>query len=267
MKPEDELKSENALLKLKLQLEHGMNMSESSELGPEMENEWLNNIYLFEQQHKNAKQVKVFEVIGCPAFKKHDELNKEETSKELNRLLDLMAEKEIVLDILCQYDDLVIYRFVTEELFEHEMDGIRIPGMVLHFIYEEFYPNHDYDLRRYATEFIETLLSGKWNSEFDTSTLASMVQFFGKDYDNDAISNIILAFQESYGSFKIEELEIENVNFNIERENATVQIQLTYSAQPPGGSNMIHAGKSILGFIMQWDYWRINSFRLPGFGN
>ena len=38
---EDELKAENNLLKLKLGLEHGMKMSETGNLSPDVENQWL----------------------------------------------------------------------------------------------------------------------------------------------------------------------------------------------------------------------------------
>ncbi len=266
MKSEEEIKSSNALIKLKLELEYGMKTSESSALNPEIENEWLNTVYRFEQQYKNAKNVKVYELIGSPAFKKHDKLGKEEISIELNHVLNLLAEKEIVLDCLCQYDDRIIYRFITEELFEHTVDDIQIPGMVIHFIYEEFHPNHDYDLRRYATDFIEAILSRKWDSEYDTSMLSSTVQFSGRDCDNNAISDIILAFQEAYKSFKIEKFEIEKTNFDVDKENASVQIQLVYSAQPFNGNSMLYSGKSIINFLLQWGFWRIVSFQLPGLG-
>ena len=45
--PEEELKADNELLKIKLELEHGMQHSDSN-LPPEIENQWLNNIYNYE---------------------------------------------------------------------------------------------------------------------------------------------------------------------------------------------------------------------------
>ena len=267
MKSEDELKSENALLKLKLELEHGMKMGESSdEPSPQMENEWLKNVYEFEQQFKNAKRITVYDKIGRPVFKKHDELSREEISKEMNRLLDLMGEKEISLDCICEYDDSVIYRFITEELFEHEMDDMNVPGMVCHFTYEEFHPNHDYDLRRHSKDFVEKLLGKKWNDEFDAYVLNTSVLFAGKEYDRPGISSIIAAFREAHSGFKIKELNIEQVNFNLEQKHADVQIQLTYVAKMPDGNKEVRTGKCPLGFVMdEWDYWSISSFQLPGF--
>ena len=38
-----------------------------------------------------------------------------------------------------------LYRFAVEELFEYEMEDIRIPGMMHGFIYDEFHPDPVYD--------------------------------------------------------------------------------------------------------------------------
>ncbi|MBK6536623.1 MAG: hypothetical protein IPG09_02205 [Ignavibacteria bacterium] len=40
-----------------------------------------------------------------------------------------MEENGIVLDTLCDYEDEVIYKFITEELFREETNNIRIEGM------------------------------------------------------------------------------------------------------------------------------------------
>jgi hypothetical protein len=137
--PQDELKAENELLKIKLELEHGMTHSESK-LSPEMENEWLNYINNFEQRHKDCKRVTVYEFIGKPEFKKPEDLKDEEVEAELDRWLGLMDEKGVSLDVLAEYPPRVIYQFITGELFEHETDDIHIEGMKTWFIYEDFYP-------------------------------------------------------------------------------------------------------------------------------
>jgi hypothetical protein len=39
-----------------------------------------------------------------------------------------------------------LYRFIAEELFFHEMNNVRVKGMVTCFIYEEFHPNAKLDI-------------------------------------------------------------------------------------------------------------------------
>ena len=45
-----------------------------------------------------------------------------------------------------------LYRFTTEELFDHEMNDMNVPGMMSCFTYDEFYPDHEYDNTRTAVE-------------------------------------------------------------------------------------------------------------------
>src|SRR5690606_27607578 len=139
----------------------------NGELPPDIENAWLNHIYDFEKQFKNAKRVKVFERIGKPVVKPLELLNPSEVSVELERIQNIMAEKGIVLDCICDYDDATIYKFIITELFEEETDDIRIEGMFSHFIYEEFHPNHEYDLERHSEDFFTALFTRFFESNFD----------------------------------------------------------------------------------------------------
>jgi len=267
MNSEDELRSENMLLKLKLEMEHGMKMMDTSALDPAMENQWLSDIYKFENQFKEAGQVKIYDKIGRPEYKRIEELKKEEITDELDRISDILAKHRISLDCICDYDDEIIYKFVTEELFQCEVDDILVEGMVQHFIYEEFHPNHEYDLKRYATAFIEKLLTRDWVPDWDQSDLATHIMFQGKEYDMKSISIIILAFQETYHPIHIEEQVIEHVDMNIEKNIASVRLRLSYTTKTGNGKTQLNAGKSIINFKMQDEYWRISGFQLPGFGD
>ncbi len=57
--PEEDLRASTELLRLKLETEHNMVFSDTSDLSPEIENKWLTNIYNFEQQYKKSKRTKV----------------------------------------------------------------------------------------------------------------------------------------------------------------------------------------------------------------
>src|SRR5689334_20001679 len=98
---EDEIRAENALLKLKLELDHGMEASHVSEqLSPAMENAWLNSVLNFEKQLKKAHPVTVFQHLGRPQFKKLDTLRLADVRNETKRLLELMRKKNIFLEHL-----------------------------------------------------------------------------------------------------------------------------------------------------------------------
>src|SRR5690606_10720760 len=205
--PEDELRAENALLKLKLETELGMTASTSGDIDPELEHEFLRNVYELERQFSEGKMTTVYERIGAPAFTAAASLNNDEISRELRRLRAAMEEAGIGLDTLCEYDDEVIYRFITEELFRKEIDDIRIPGMMAHFIYEEFHPNHDYSLRELSRRFIDRVLKGKWDPEYDRADLAEIVALDRKDYSRDAFGEIVRLFQGGRISAEIESFD------------------------------------------------------------
>jgi hypothetical protein len=264
--PEDELRAENEVIKLKLELEHGMlGMGGTPSLEPGIENQWLNHIYNFEQQYKNAKKIRVYDRIGRPAFIKANELTDEQISIELERIISTMGEKGIALDVLAEYDEDVIYKFITEELFEQEIDDMAIEGMVTHFTYEEFHPNHDYDLRNRTEEFVFKLIGNKWSEEFDIIMLADRIFFKDKEYDQAGISAIIKFFQDAHRHLRVEKFEIGSVKFDLETNKAIVQARIQYTAQQPDGPVM-YEGACELNFILQWDYWSISRFLLPGWG-
>lgn len=263
--PEEQIKAENALLKIKLELEHGMDQAETSSLSAEAENGWLNNIYNFEQQYGNAKRIKVYDAIGRPPFKKSTELSADEVSDALKGILSVMKNNALDLDFCCPYDDALIYTFITEELFEHEIDDMSVAGMITHFSYEEFHPNHDYDLRRYSNEFLENLLTRKWNPEFDCSSLSQKVSYKEKEYNNEEIGVIILSFQEER-TFQLDNFEIEQVSFDVEKGEGKVRAHVAYIAYA-GRESQLHQGDAVVNFKYDFGYWVIQGFQLPGFGD
>ena len=158
MTPEEKMRMENELNKIKLQAEFGADFHINENLPADVENDFLKNIMLFEEQFKNHNTVKVFDYIGKPDFKKSTDLDDDEVSFELDRITKIMEANQIALDVINEYDERTIYSFITDELFEHEMNDVRVPGMFMNFTYEEFHPNHDDDLRRATTDYFGYLM-------------------------------------------------------------------------------------------------------------
>ena len=265
--PIEDLMASNEVMKLKLELDHSMVMSDACDLSPETENLWLNYVYNFEKLHKECGRTKVFDLLGRPAFARYDSLTNSQIHRELSGLRALMAEKNIALDCFCEYEDVVIYRFITEELFEFEMDAFIMEGMVRHFIYEEFHPNHDHDLRRYATQFIESILSRPWDEEYDAIMLTNRVAFHGNEHVPKRISSIVLAFQEAHTLIVVEKIEIKNVITDIANNRGMVEAHLAYLVHPRQGKKRLFEGECTIHFLYENDDWSISAFELPGFGD
>lgn len=260
---EDDLHAENNLLKIKLGLEHGMQMQESGSLSPEVENEWLKHVYAFEQQYKDARHIRLFDYIGKPEFRKWDELAPQEISEELKRIRSILAVNNIEVDCICEYDNAVIYKFITEELFSHEVDDMRVPGMVCHFTYEEFHPNHDYDLRRQVSDFLESIFEKQWNKEYDEFALAIKVTFAGKNHARAGISAIITAFQDAHDDMQITRLDITEVIINADITMADVAGSLSASGKRQG-ERVLYEGGCSFHFVRNDGYWYMDRFQIPG---
>jgi hypothetical protein len=141
-----------------LREQYGMLLEGHSEkMSPQAEGEWLDYITEFERQFEHAKQISVRERIGNPEVMPLAQVPDSDLEVELDRMLELLGEHNIMIDFLHEQDEREMYRFITEELLDEMTDDIRIPGMVSHFIYEEFHPNDEDDITAAMDEFLYAL--------------------------------------------------------------------------------------------------------------
>jgi hypothetical protein len=262
--PEDEVRAENELLKLKLEMEHGMSDMDVKSLSTDAENQWLNYIYNFEKEYKDAQRIKVLEFIGNPTYKSISEIEADEIPQELERVLGIMADNNVAIDFICDYADELKYRFITEELFECETDNMRIDGMMHCFIYEEFHPNHDYDLRRHGEDFLRWLFTKTWTEDCAKYEMTKTIRFQDKEYDGHGITQIILAFQDEAKKFDVKNNLITEVSFDMDQLKGHVKIALSYDKYWTDGSITEHSGDCYLYFESEYDWWGLSGFSLPG---
>src|SRR5690606_18578056 len=265
LSPEEELRAENNMLKLKLKLEYGMQETDTSSLPPHIENDWLKYIEAFEKQYRDAKSVTVYEFIGKPPFKPIDALIPEQVGPELNRLFTIMGDHDVALDCICKYDDAVIYRFLTEELFPHQMDMIRIPGMTHHFIYEEFHPKHELDLRQQAEQFLRSHYRDKWDEEIDGIALARRLNWSGKKHSRSSMSAIISTFQDAHRSLRLRKFAVRELAIDPDLYYADITGFISAYGKRADGQAVRYAGPGDIHFIRQDEFWYISEFSIPGF--
>lgn len=120
--------------------QYDMTVFEDSDLPAHVEGQFLDYITEFERQWESAKQLPLRDFVGNPSPPPLAALSPTEVSRELTKILDTFAEHNVNVDFLTDVTEAEAYRFITEELLDEEVDDIRIPGMNLNFIYEEFYP-------------------------------------------------------------------------------------------------------------------------------
>lgn len=119
-------------------------------LSAEFENDWLDYILELEQKFDQAKRITVREKIGDPPVQPLSNLSMEAVGPALTALLELLLTHAIVVDILGDVDEADLYRYLTEELLDEEVDNIHIEGMVSHFIYS----TPENDVQMWVEEFV-----------------------------------------------------------------------------------------------------------------
>lgn len=268
--PEEQLRIENELLKLKLQAETGADLYELSEMPPDVENAFLNNILAFERQLDSMAEVPIFEILGKPDdFKNESELSDAEIDRELERLTDLMRDKSLEVGFGGEYDNRLKYKFITEELFLHETQQFDIPDMVNHFMYEEFHPNHKLSIEALAQEFLDNWLT----KTMDAETWVFAEELTGTDgqaYSKTEVLKKIDHVFDAYLSFDEGKAEIKELSFEerpddpVVQATGSVQGHISYDAQLESREVQPVAESFRLEVELREGYWAICGLHMPG---
>lgn len=262
------LKAENDLLRSELTAKFGMKemfKEKNSDLPEELENEWLNSIYNFEKQFENAARISVFERLGNPEFKRVNEMTDEEISSELIRLFNLMDDNNLVLNFLCEYDDRVKYKFITEELFDRMINDIRIDGMRTNFVYEDFHQNHEYDIKEAVEDFFRFFLDKEVNLEHAGFIyLGDMITYNGKSFPKEDYIKIFMTFREGKNPDGMDLIEFFNIQFDPEKKSGYISGIIYYSVLEnglPGGQ--IKSEFKINLIYDEFGFWLIDGVNFP----
>jgi len=263
---DQKLKEENDFLKMKLMLERGAFFGEQNvELPAGIENQFLNNVMTFEKQFEERKTIKLFDKINRPQhFKSVADVPEEEINEAYNSLLDYLHRYSIDFSVCSpNISTRELYRFITEELFEHETDDMDLPGWITGFIYDEFHPDPIYDNTTAAEDCINEILRKEpmeWTPQFRDENLQlnehsritieefkNVVKRFKMAYNN-----IEINFVKTTGCSVCEEKSWVNGDYKISVTSANDRYALT------GGWKIAFEKNEDFG------YWYINSVQVDG---
>ena len=249
----ERLRQENQIKRMKLRLEYGADIpleSKNKDLSPEIESQFLDSIQQFEIAYRQAERIRVYDYIGKPKCRRTDAIPDSEVRHELDQIIKVLKKNQIDLDTLCNVDDRVLYRFITEELFFIETDNIRVIGMINHFVYEEFHPNHEYDIRNTSIWFLESLLNTKIS--LYTSYLTKEAKT-NRWYEN---------FRNAFHSFKLTDINI--LAIQVGNRSASVKFNIIFSgiienSQETASFN----GEGEIEMLLISESWFIQKITLP----
>ncbi len=265
---EENLKAENDFLKMKLMQEKGaiFGSGENKELPAYRENEFLNYIMEFEKQFEEHKTIKVFDAINRPThFKTVAHIPEEQIEKAWLDLSNYLNTCGINLNVCSpNISNRELYRFATEELFEYEMDDIKITGLMHNFIYDEFYPDPVYENSNAATEecmcYILQKVPMEWAHHFRKKNLQLNEHISLTDEE---LIIIVNRFKQAYDDLEIN--EIKETECVVSEQKSWVKGIYTVTARS-GKDTFPLAGTWTVFFEKEgeWDYWYICNVQIEG---
>jgi hypothetical protein len=264
--PNENKRMENELLQLKLMAELGVEAHISTNTPASIENIFLKNMLAFEKGMAEAKEIRIYELIGSPEFENESKLPDSSLEKALEILMDLLNKKQIALDFLGSYDHRKKYKFITEELFEEKVMNVQLPGMIMHFIYEEFHPNHKLDIEHKASKFINSWFSQE-KEQLSFSLADVMVLPDRRVWKKDKVMNRFVKVFNSYPEFKNGKFTITEINFEIKEDIGLANAEglIKYMAIAENHDIIEFEGQFKLYFTLEYEWWSIYYFVMPGF--
>lgn len=102
-------------------------------LPPEIEVEWLDYIYRFEKHFEDARIVPVRERLGWPDLDPLEEVPADKLPSAVDALLQLLMDFNISVEFFGDWQLADIYRYLTEELMEEEIEEIPFEDVIACF--------------------------------------------------------------------------------------------------------------------------------------
>jgi len=128
-----------------------------SDAPPEIIGEWLDTVEEFERQFQGAAKTTVRAYAGNPRCTPPSLLSPPQVPGELRRLIDHLGAHAIAVQFDRTVPPAEAYRFIVEELFDMEIDDVRIAGMTHSFVYEDFHPDDGACATMFAGHFLYSL--------------------------------------------------------------------------------------------------------------
>ena len=269
--PEENLRIENELMKIKLKAQYGdaFQMDSSAELSPDVENQFLKNILAFEESYNKGDFITVYDRIGKPVYKAVEEMDATELRQAVLELQELLQQHHIGLDFTDgPYDDTTIYRFITEELFIQEVEKDPVDGMIMGYIYEEFHPNHKASIEKNTHQFLKEFFKRSFkDNEFILSQ--NIITADGIPIPREVLMDKLELFFDAFKDFSNDGYTIYSSSFELqagdERGMGFAEGMLKYDAEIDNNELIHFEGPYKLYFQMEYNEWTVFYFVMPGF--
>lgn len=261
-KTAEELSMENELLKLKMMAEFGGDFGGNDDIPPQVENAFLKQIINFHKQHGNTEATTLYKFIGEPEYNHVHDMSERQTKVALRKILKVMKKNGIELDVLAPTPDREIYRFITEELFKQEVEGLRMKGWTTRFIYEEFHPNAEYDVKNVVHNALMSMFDAEAPFMHDYFA-EDMKDHLGLTTDAEELSQKVEQFKKQYNDVLLVNYDFITVNIDKQAGTAQIVLDVHYKTQKEKGRRTKRELTSVEMHLQRSsmipDWWEVSS--------
>lgn len=263
-KSSEEIKFENELKKLKLSAEHGAHFADEKKEEPHIESEqdFLSRIKEFENAMENPDKREIIALLGFPNFPAVNDLADEELSAAIELVNIALANQNIVLEVIHPTPEREIYRFLTEELLLHDAGLAGAGGMTMHFIYEEFYPNHAEDIKSDVRDILHFLCRG-YKSGLPWR-IAFKVNLYNKKVSQEEFETFLNDHRQVFIGMSF--IGVDSINISLDGAEATATASFRYYLDESSGTPGESKAEAEFHFELFDDCYLLNHLKIPDMG-
>lgn len=254
-------RARNTLKRQELERKYGARFAyNEADASPAVIGQWLDCVEEFERLFHAAGQTTVRAYTGNPQFPSPSTLSPRRVSQELRALLNHLGAYAIAVHFDRTVPPAEAYRFIVEELLDHQMDNVRIKGLTHNFRYGNFHPDDAACAKMMAAHFLGALLDGDIEGCMQVST-ESRPEQPGEPVGK--MRSAITAFHASVAAFTTSEVRARDCS--VEGARATATFTVSWTGLHRGTMAPLSAS-GIASVWMQYSgsNWKVVRVRCPG---
>ena len=233
------------------------------ELPPEIEGRWLREIEEFERKFAGAGEITVRAFIGNPPVLPLGAIPSDELQSALEGLLEILRSNDIEIVFGRSVSPAEAYRFLTEEILGEKIADVRIEGLTLQFLYDEYHPDPAEEAATAAGVFFHALAERNERLVREALSTREALNESGDPCLPEYLHANLVAFLNATATFLGFEAEISAVE--IAGDRARVTADLSWAALSADQLQRTAAsGKAVLLLKENVDRWEIIQAILPG---
>jgi hypothetical protein len=238
---------------------------DDSDAPPEIIGEWLDTVEEFERQFQAAGKTTVRAYAGNPDYAPPSSLPPGQIPRELRRLIDHLGAHAVAVHFDRTVPPAEAYRFIVEELFNMEIDDVRVAGMTHSFVYEDFHPDPEACATMFAGHFLYALFGRDTDACMRRTDRNELYSSSGRPVTHGEMRRALDAFVGGVAVFTGSDVT-EN-GCSVEGDYATVLFAVSWTGLQIGTLRSLSAsGMATIRMKRSGIAWNVLRVECPGWG-